>query len=224
MKKLFIVANWKSNKTYPDTLLWIDGFRSAQFDLENNNEREIVICPSFINVASVQNDLQTKYQLPVKIGAQNLSPYEHGAYTGEVHAEQIKYYADYVIIGHSERRQHFGETDEILAEKVKMAVAVDLKPIFCIQGKETPIPEAVEIVAYEPIFAIGSGHPDTPEDAEDVAKTIKEKNPHVKYVLYGGSVNKDDVHSFTELPSVDGVLVGGASLDPEHFMKIIENA
>jgi triosephosphate isomerase len=224
MKKLFIVANWKSNKIYPDTLLWIDGFKSAQIDWEKNSDKEIVICPSFPNLGSVQYDLQTKYKLPVKIGAQNLSPFGNGAYTGEVYAEQIQYYADYVIIGHSERRQHFGETDEILAQKVRLAITGDLKPIFCVQGKETPVPQGVEIVAYEPIFAIGTGQPDTPEDAEEVSKFIKEKNPQVKYVLYGGSVNKDDVHTFTEMPSVDGVLVGGASLDAEHFMKIIENA
>lgn len=224
MKKLLIVANWKSNKTYPETLLWVDGFASAQFDWANNTDKDVVVCPSFTNVGSVQYDLQAKHKLPVKIGAQNISPFEHGAYTGEVNAEQIAYYADYVILGHSERRQHFGETDEMLAQKVKVAVAADLKPIFCVQGKETPVPEDIEIVAYEPIFAIGSGHPDTPEDAEDVSKTIKEKNPHVKCVLYGGSVNKDDVHTFTQLPSVDGVLVGGASLDPEHFMQIIQNA
>jgi triosephosphate isomerase len=224
MKKLFIVANWKSNKTYPDTLLWIDGFSSAQLDWENNKDKEVIICPSFPNLGSVQYDLQTKRTLPVKIGAQNLSPFEKGAYTGEVNAEQIAYYADYVIIGHSERRQHFGETDEMLAQKVKLAIAGDLKPIFCVQGKQTPVPQGVEVVAYEPIAAIGTGHPDTPEDAEDVSKAIKEKNPQVKYVLYGGSVNKDDVHAFTQLPSVDGVLVGGASLDAEHFIHIIENA
>ena len=224
MKKLFIVANWKSNKTYPDTLLWIDGFRSLQFNWEENSDKIVVICPSFTNLGSVQYDLQTKYTLPVKIGAQNISPFEHGAYTGEIYAEQIQYYADYVIIGHSERRQHFGETDEILIQKVKLAIGGDLKPIFCVQGKETLVPEGVEIVAYEPVFAIGSGHPDTPEDAEEVSKFIKEKNPHVTSVLYGGSVNKEDVHTFTQLPSVDGVLVGGASLDPEHFMQIIQNA
>lgn len=224
MKKLFIVANWKSNKDGADVFKWLNRFTSMQYDWHKNLNKEIIICPSSPYINNVQYDLQMKHKLPVKIGAQNVSPFVQGAYTGEVSAEQIRYYADYVIIGHSERRQHFGETDELLSEKVKMAIMARLKPLFCVQGKDTPIPDGVEIVAYEPIFAIGSGHPDTPEDAEDVSKTIKEKNPHVKYVLYGGSVNKDDVHTFTQLPSVDGVLVGGASLDPEHFMHIIENA
>ena len=219
MKKLFIVANWKENKNALETDLWFQAFNNLHIAI-NKEEKEVIICPPFTLLPKVKESIVADQ---LSIGAQDVSPFEKGAYTGEVNAEQVKELADYVIIGHSERRKNFGETDEILTEKVKVAMLGRLQPIFCVQGKETPIPEGVEIVAYEPIFAIGTGHPDTPEDAEDVAKTIKEKHG-VKYVLYGGSVNDGDVRTFTQMPSVDGVLVGGASLDAEKFSKIIENA
>jgi triosephosphate isomerase len=104
-----------------------------------------------------------------------------------------------------------------------MALKYGLNPIFLIQGKETPIPEGVKIVAYEPIFAIGTGNPDTPESAEMTAAAIKANRGYLT-VLYGGSVKSVNVKSFTEQPSIDGVLVGGASLDAEELLKIIQNA
>lgn len=223
MKKFFIVANWKSNKNAREAKEWFQELQSLNLKGQNLEEKEVVICPSFPLLNYTQHNLQT-LKLAWHVGSQNISPFKQGAFTGEVNAEQVSEFAEYAIIGHSERRQHFGETDEMLAEKVAMALLAGLKPIFCIQGKDTPVPDGVAIVAYEPVFAIGSGHPDTPEDAEEVAKAIKEKHSGVQYVLYGGSITPDNMRSFTALEHISGGLVGGASLDPQKFMKIIENA
>ena len=220
MKKLFIVANWKSNKTTLEAKKWLQEFSNFQFPM--SNEKEVIVCSSYPSLPALR-DYISEENLPISIGAQDISPFGSGAYTGEVNASQIKEFATYTIIGHSERRNYFKEDDEMLAKKVQAALAAGITPIFCIQGKETPIPDGVTIAAFEPISAIGTGQPDTPEDAEDVARTVKASHPNVS-VLYGGSVTPDQVHTFTQLPSVDGVLVGGASLDTEKFTQLIDNA
>jgi triosephosphate isomerase len=129
---------------------------------------------------------------------------------------------EYAIIGHSERRQNFGETDEELKEKVDKARASDIMPIFCVQNENTQVPPGVKIVAYEPVEAIGTGNPDSPENAQKVAAAIKDKNKEVESVLYGGSVKGENVKSFTSMQDISGVLVGGASLDPDSFLSIIK--
>ncbi len=222
MKNLFIIANWKSNETTPGVEEWFQTIHNSQLTF-NPDEKTIVICPPFTLLPKVK-ELITNNNLVFNVGAQNISPFDQGAYTGEANGKQIKEFADYVIIGHSERRKNFSENDEMLTQKVKEAMENDLKPIFCIQSEETLIPEGTKIVAYEPVSAIGTGIPDTPDDAEKVAKTIKEKYPFVKSVLYGGSVSPGAASGFTKMPSVDGVLVGGASLDAEKFAQIINNA
>jgi triosephosphate isomerase (TIM) len=222
MKKLFIVANWKSNKTILQTEDWFRTFNTSQLTI-NKEEKEVIICPPFTLLPKAKELIVNSQLLPV-LGAQNISPFDEGAFTGEINGNQIGEFAEYVIIGHSERRKNFSETDEILSQKVQKATECNLTPIFCVQGADTPIPEGVTLAAYEPIFAIGTGNPDTPENAEAVIKTIKEKNPSVKYVLYGGSVTPEDVSGFTQNPLIDGVLVGGASLLSDKFMQIIKNS
>lgn len=221
MKKRFIVANWKSNKNSQEAKGWLVGISNFQFPI--SNEKEVIICPPFTLLSTLRTAIDEK-SMPVKLGAQNISPFAQGAYTGEINAAQAREFAEYVLIGHSERRTHFAETDEMLVAKVKQALAVGLEPIFCIQSDQTAIPDGVTIVAYEPIEAIGSGHPDTPDDAAAVAQAVKEKYPSVTAVLYGGSVKADNVQDFTSVPSIDGVLVGGASLDAEEWDEIITNA
>lgn len=221
MKKLFIIANWKSNKTIPETEEWFQTFNNLQLTI-NREEKEVIICVPFTLLFHVK-DLIVKSQLPIVIGAQDISQFGQGAYTGEENVNQVKEFADYVIIGHSERRKNLFETNEIVSQKAQKAIEGNLKPILCVQGTDTPIPSGIEIAAYEPISAIGTGNPDTPEDAENVARIIKEKTG-VKYVLYGGSVTGENVTGFTRMSSIDGVLVGGASLDAEKFMQIIKNA
>lgn len=221
MKKRFIVANWKSNKTLAEANDWLHHISASPFPI--TDEREVILCPPFTLLSMIKNALDEK-KLILKLGAQDISPFTQGAYTGEVNALQIKEFAAYVIIGHSERREHFSETDEQLAKKVDQALSAGLQPIFCIQSAQTAIPDSVTIVAYEPVEAIGSGHPDTPADAETVSQIVKKNHTNVQVVLYGGSVTAENVNSFTQSDAIDGVLVGGASLDAEQLSKIIGNA
>lgn len=188
-------------------------------DLSN---KEVVVCPSFICLSAMKGIIGEQ-NLPIKLGAQNISPFAEGAFTGEVNGKQIKELADYVIVGHSERRKNFGETDEVLFEKYRLAKENGLMVIYCVQGKETKVPAGVEIVAYEPVNAIGTGNPDTPENAESVGAYFK-GNFKVQTILYGGSATASNVMGFTKMPNLDGVLVGKASLDPLEFLQIIKNA
>jgi len=232
MAKRYIVANWKSNKTIPEANVWLQGISNIKFQMsrpeddqplaEDNQEKEVIACPPFTLLAEMKRKID-ELQLPLKLGAQDISPFEQGAYTGEIAATQIKEFADYVIVGHSERRQNFGETDELLAKKVEQAIKAGLTVVYCVQGNDTLIPEGVEIVAYEPVFAIGSGTPDTPENAEAVALSIKQTR-NIPVVLYGGSVTPENINSFITQQSIDGVLVGGASLAHDSFMSLMQNA
>jgi triosephosphate isomerase (TIM) len=221
MKKLFIIANWKSYKTTQEANEWLQNFANA--NLQHKEEKQAIVCAPF-TLLPLLKSYTDEVVLPIKIGSQDVSPFEEGAYTGEVHAAQIKEFAEYAIIGHSERRNYFKEDDDLLTKKVEVALKNGLTPIFCVQDENTAIPQGVTLVAYEPIFAIGSGTPDTPENAEKVIKTIKEKNSGVTYVLYGGSVKPENIRTFTESLSIDGALVGGASLDAEKFIQLIENS
>lgn len=223
MKKLFIIANWKSNKNAAEAKMWFESISKLKTQISERKEKTVIICPPFTLLPYTQNNIQ-QLHLQWYVGAQNISPFKQGAYTGEVNASQVKEFGEYTILGHSERRDNFQEDDDLLIKKVELAVQYGLIPIFCIQGVETPIPKDVILAAYEPVFAIGTGVPDTPENAESVIKAIKKKNPHVKYVLYGGSVTGDNVRSFTGKPLIDGVLVGGASLDPKKFADIVKNS
>jgi len=220
MKKLFIIATWKSHKTSPEAIVWLQELASKKW--QNIHNKEIIICPPLTLLSLVKSVINEK-KLPFKVGAQDISQFEEGPYTGAVNAKQVKEFADYVIIGHSERRTHFGETDEILDVKVQLALKAGLTPIFCVQGKKTPIPAGVSLVAYEPLGAIGNDHPDNPADAEAVAANIKEKHK-IPFVLYGGSVAAENITSFTHMADIDGVLVSTHSLDPKSFIKIVDNA
>lgn len=229
MKKLFIVANWKSNKTIKDTEKWLHDFdeelKLKQFSFES---KEIIIAPTF-TLLEHANYCSSNLKLPIKFGAQDISSFEEGAYTGEVNGRQIKELASYVIVGHSERRKWFDEDYNVINHKIEETYDNSLIPIFCIskldQIDDYPYevnPETM-VIAYEPLFAIGTGNPDNPENADSMGKKIKEILGEVP-VLYGGSVTSDNVKSFTCMPHIDGVLVGGASLDPLEFLKIIQNA
>lgn len=221
MKKLFIIANWKSNKTTEEANDWLQ--QLANFGLQKDENKVAIVCAPF-TLLPLLKSYSDEVMLPVFFGSEDVSPFEEGAFTGEVSAHEVREFAEYAIIGHSERRNLLKEDDELLAKKVAMAVKNDLNPIFCVQDENTPIPKDVTLVAYEPIAAIGSGHPDTPENAERVVKAIKEKNPQVQYVLYGGSVTPDNINTFTQSPSIDGALIGGASLDAQKFLQLVQNA
>lgn len=222
MEKTFIVANWKSNKTSEEVKDWFDKIAFQVKEIPNLLDKEVIICPSFVHLHLVKS-LVEKYNLPFKLGAQDVSPFEQGAYTGAVNARQIKEFADYVIVGHIERRKNFLEDSETLSKKVKACLDNGIIPVYCIQDEKETIPDGVSIIAYDPLFAIGTGNPATPEDTDRIAEMLKQKNSDIS-VIYGGSVTSENVKSFTQMEHIDGVLPGGASLDPEKFAEIIKNA
>lgn len=228
MKKLFIVANWKANKTMAEMHSWFIAFLNTRFtsylhEEEKKHDKVVVICPSFPTLSSAAELLSERsLKIPFYLGSQTVSSLEKGSYTGEVTAEMLDGLVKYVIIGHSERRQ-MGETNEEVEKKVELALKHSLEPILCVQGTHSPIPDGIKIVAYEPVEAIGSGNPDSPEHANEVAAYFKEEK-NVLYVLYGGSVTAKNVSKYTQQEYINGVLVGGASLDPEEFSEIVKNA
>lgn len=222
MEKRFIVANWKSNKTMSEATEWLTHLSSKIYNLVKSNHKEIILCPPYTLLPIVRSFI-IDHRLPINLGAQDVSSFTEGQYTGEVNAKQVKEFAEYVIIGHSERREYFHEDAVVLEKKVVMAKENRLTTIFCIQGEDVSIPKGIDIVAYEPTAAIGTGKPDTPESANSVALATK-KRRGVLHVLYGGSVTPDNVSSFTCMPEISGVLVGGASLDPSEFLAIVANA
>lgn len=218
MKNLWIIANWKSNKTIQEALDWIS---KVGPQIPKKDNLKIVVCPTFSCLSEVKKAI-TVGNFPLIVGSQDLSPFQAGAYTGEESAELINDFVDLAILGHSERRQNFGETDEMVAQKVKQTLLNSVTPLLCVQGPDTPVPSECKLVAYEPIFAIGTGNPDTPENANNVAQTLKEKYGADLEVLYGGSVASENIKSFISQSEISGVLIGKASLDAEEFIKMVK--
>ena len=246
MRKKVIAGNWKMNMLPNEAIKFIEELTP----LVKNTENEVILCVPYIDlfysVLSAQNT-------NIKIGAQNVHFEPKGAYTGEVSAQMLKSInVEYVIIGHSERRQYFGETDETVNKKIKSAFENNLKPIVCVgetleqREKGTTIDvitkqtelaldgltnEQVEniIIAYEPIWAIGTGKTATSEDANNAIKSIRDKicqiygqNVSERVIIqYGGSVKSTNAKELFEMSDIDGGLVGGASLDAKEFSKIV---
>ncbi len=219
-----IVANWKENKTASQTTEWFEQFSIFNFQFSNN--AEVVICPSFVLLPVTAREV-SKLE-GVKLGAQDVSKFEEGQYTGEVSAKMLKDFVEFVIIGHSERRKYFGETDEDVQLKVRQCLKYGLTSIVCVSTIQelSSLPSELSsgqlpIVAYEPLFAVGTGIPDSPENAQEFAEKIKSVVGQGVRVLYGGSVNAKNAKSFVNQPDIDGVLVGEASLDANEFAKIV---
>ncbi|MCX6794083.1 MAG: triose-phosphate isomerase [Candidatus Gottesmanbacteria bacterium] len=219
MKPLVIAGNWKSNKTTAEALRWLQDFKSHIALIPSYIT--VVLCVPFTLLYTVKEVIKAD-SLPLVLGAQNVSPFAEGAETGEESARMVRDLADWVIIGHSERRKNFGETDGILAQKIEQAKNAGLKIIYCVPDDRTGIPKGVDVVAYEPVCAIGTGESDTPGNANSVIANIKAKS-QVSTVIYGGSVTATNVASFVTQPAIDGVLPGRTSLDPETFAALIGN-
>ncbi len=242
MKKI-IAANWKMNKTVSETKDFLRDFKDK---IRNEDNCEIIVFPPFISLLDAVRECENTN---IKIGAQNCHCESSGAFTGEVSAEMVRDIAvDYVICGHSERRKYFFETDEIINKKIHRALENNLKVIFCV-GESLEIRENGKVnewiegqiknglkdipkenlknitVAYEPIWAIGTGKAINTESADDVAEFIKKclaDNFGAKTaVLYGGSVKPSNASDFINSKNIDGLLVGGASLDAESFAEIV---
>lgn len=217
---MWIIANFKSNKNIAEALNWIS---EVGPQIPKSEKLKIVICPAFDALSEVRKAI-TVGNFPFLLGSQDLSPFGVGAYTGEEPAQVLSQLVDLAILGHSERRQNFGETQEMIAQKVIQANENHIIPLVCVQGSDINVPDECKLGAYEPVSAIGTGNPDTPENANEVAKILKEKYGQDMEVLYGGSVNSGNVKDFITQKNINGVLVGGASLDAEEFIKICQIA
>lgn len=224
MEKKYIIGNWKSQKTESEVEKWFVE-SSKLWEKEKNTIADtitIILCPPFLYLPQARM-LCKKYALPIKLGTQDISPFDVGAYTGEIAASQVREFAEYVIIGHSERRTYFGENEELLIKKTAQARKANLMPIYCIQDATTPIPSDVSFVAYEPVSAIGTGNAQTPATVNEVAQEVRKKRG-IDTFIYGGSVTADNIESLLTFPEIDGVLPGSASLTAAAFWEMIHNA
>ncbi len=222
MGKILIVANWKMNPQNLTEARKI--FNSVKIGVKKNKNAEVVICPPsvFLPVLSSFN----KNAKEMVLGGQNCHWMAEGAYTGEISPAMLKNLdCRYVIIGHSERRKHLKETDVIISKKIKSALTEKLKPILCIANlsqlkKGLKGVSGNVIVAFEPISAIGTGRPYSVEKAKKMRALINGKKIPV---LYGGSVNSQNAGDYIKKAGFQGLLIGGSSLKPKEFLKIIEN-
>ncbi|MDR1355445.1 MAG: triose-phosphate isomerase [Propionibacteriaceae bacterium] len=252
-RKPLIAGNWKMNVNHIEAVGLVQKLAWALDDFKYNPAKaECLVIPPFVDLRSVQTLIEAD-KMPLTWGAQDVSEHENGAYTGDISAEMLlKLGCSYVIIGHSERRQYHHESDFVVNEKARNALAKGLTPIICVgeglevrrageqvqftleqvaAALEDRIPEQVAkvVIAYEPIWAIGTGEVATPEDAQEVCGAIRGKLAELYgdevaeqvRVLYGGSVKASTIVALMVKPDIDGVLVGGASLNPDEFAFIV---
>lgn len=244
MRIPLIAGNWKMNTTLDEAQKLVKAMRPGLGEIEGV---EKVICPPFISLSAAKEILHGS---TVKLGAQNLYFEEKGAYTGEVSPLMLAGLCEYVIVGHSERRQYFGETDEIVNKKLRATLKMGLKPILCVgerleQNEAGKAKEVVAgqvqlglaglfysadlVIAYEPIWAIGTGRAATGAQANETVGLIRQQfaelygkeNAAKLRILYGGSVTADNIAEFVAQPEIDGGLVGGASLKADQFVSIV---
>ena len=252
MRKKIIAANWKMNMTQAESARFVE---SMLLDLGEITDVEVVIVPPFTAIAKVMEALG-KAQNNIKVGAQNMYWEKSGAFTGEISAALLRdLFVHYVVLGHSERRTLFGETDEIVNRKVRAAVDATLRPIVCIgetlaqrdkgnvekilsiqlRGslKDLTEKELQEtVIAYEPVWAIGTGRNATPDQAQEahmfirhtLRKMADDTTAERVRIQYGGSVKSENARELMGQPDIDGALVGGASLDPRSFAQIVKAA
>lgn len=250
MRKPVIAANWKMNKTHLEAIHFIEALRN-HLEPSVYDRVDIVICPPFTALRSVQTTIDGD-DLELLLGAQDMHWETSGAFTGEVSPQMLtKLGVSHVIVGHSERREFFGETDEVVNRKVQAALGSGLTPIMCVgetlQTRDEGMTEnwvgnqvenglaglkteqvAGLIIAYEPIWAIGTGRTASKEDAQNTIHHIREVvgklHPAAAQdvrIQYGGSVKSANISELMEQPDIDGALVGGASLDAEEFSRIV---
>lgn len=246
MRRAFIAGNWKMNHDVADTVKFIEGLNQVELD----EEVDTCLCVPFIDLKTAVDML---VESPVTVGAQNMHDEESGAYTGEVSGPMlINMGVDYVVLGHSERREYFKEDDDFINRKVLAAFQHNLKPILCV-GESLEEREANKqenkvktqlvknlagvtyedlsnlVIAYEPIWAIGTGKTASAEDAErmcafirkELAEMFDEEGANLVRIQYGGSVKPENVKEIMSQENIDGALVGGASLDVESFASLV---
>lgn len=251
MIKKIIAGNWKMNKLFSEADDFFDSIVEYVSDIDSLNDTEIIVCPP-----SLYLELSTDYtlDLPIAIGAQNASQHEFGAYTGEISPQMLNAMGvKFCIVGHSERREYFGETDKIVNMKLKNIQNAGIMPIFCL-GETLKQRESGEMksvilkqlklgldgvkiennlyIAYEPIWAIGTGKTATVKQAQEVHSFIRnwlrknygDKIAEQTPILYGGSVKPENIEELLMEQDINGGLVGGASLDENKFMQMIKKA
>jgi triosephosphate isomerase len=245
MRKPLIAGNWKMNTTVNEAKNLV---QAILHQLDGTDSVEKVLCPPFISLVAIKGFLK---ETSVGLGAQNMYFEDKGAYTGEISPVMLKDLCDFVIIGHSERRQYFFETDELVNKKVKKAFEYGLKPILCVgeslEDNEAARTEQVVttqvtaglagigsksqlVVAYEPVWAIGTGKAATGKQANATANMIRRivaglwdmETAESVRILYGGSVTGNNIAEFIIEPDIDGALVGGASLEANEFVNIVK--
>jgi triosephosphate isomerase len=247
-RKSYIAANWKMNKTIEEA----EAFLGAFLPKAASGGPDVVVCPSFL---ALKTTVEHCAQSGVRVAAQNMHEEASGAFTGEVSAPMLREVGvDAVILGHSERRRYFNETDDALARKVPAALAAGLEPILCVgeteQQRDAGDTHSVlshqvmidlaevgsaqldsVVIAYEPVWAIGTGRTATPEQAQDailfIRNLVREREEGAAEgirIVYGGSVKPDNAAELMAQADIDGGLVGGASLDPDDFAAIVAAA
>jgi triosephosphate isomerase len=239
VRKIIIAGNWKMFKTQADALEFVQAFK-AKVEQHTEDSKTIVLCVPYTNLGSMAKSLHGSR---IQLGAQNVHWEDSGAYTGEISGPMLTEMGiNYVIIGHSERRQYFAETDETVNLRLKAAQRHGLTPILCVGETKTQrdagetetiiinqlkqdligVDQNNLVIAYEPIWAIGTGDTCESQEANRVIGLIREQltNKNVP-IQYGGSVKPDNIDEIMAQPEIDGALVGGASLDPEGFARIV---
>ncbi|NJK54615.1 MAG: triose-phosphate isomerase [Pleurocapsa sp. SU_5_0] len=238
MRKVIIAGNWKMHKNQAESLAFVQEFKSKVEDTQEN--QEIVLCAPFTSLTAMSKNLHGSR---IMLGAQNIHWSDEGAYTGEISGSMLaEIGVDYVIVGHSERRQYFGDTDQTVNLRLKAAQQYGFKPILCVgetkeqrnageteqviiaQLKEdlVEVDQSNLVIAYEPIWAIGTGDTCESSEANRVIGIIRQQldNKNVS-IQYGGSVNARNVDEIMAQPEIDGALVGGASLSASSFARIV---
>lgn len=240
-KEITIVANWKMHKTKKEIEQWFKDFK-PQIDLKIQFSIKVDICPPLPYSQVTYNCIRqgsAPIGLTINLGSQNVSQFEEGNYTGEVSTKQLKdLECSIVIVGHSECRKYLHETDAEISQKASQCLKYGLQPIICISeinqvqklkelitNNYPPNPSPYPLtIAFEPLFAIGTGQPDTPENAQKMAIEIKRVLGQDTKVIYGGSVDSKNAVEFLKQSDIEGLLVGKASLDPKEFSAIVESA
>lgn len=222
----YFIANWKSHKSVNEGKEWLNDFQNfikKDSSIQNylhENAISIIVCPPF-HLLPVLKEMLVDYPNYV-LGAQNISPYPEGNYTGEISARQIKDMIRFTIIGHSERRKYFHEKDGEVQLKTEMALFEGITPIVCVRSEHDEIPQKVTMVAYEPVEAIGTGQNASVEDVLNMKKRLS-LAPGTQFI-YGGSVNETNCEEYIQTDGIDGLLIGSASLNPSKFFSIISKA
>lgn len=219
LTKMIYIANWKSNKTSDQAKEFFQKMKQDLSKYSSLESNEVVVAPSFTLLFECKNLIESE-NLPIELAAQNVSPFPPGAYTGEINARQLKELVKFVIIGHSERRTYFHESESDIENKIRESKEAGLKTVQCIQNEHQSIYGGADYVAYEPPSAIGTGNPDDPEHISEIFSMIKRAHPNTP-LLYGGSVNPQNIQDFKSIEGLAGFLIGGASLDANSFISLL---